>query len=244
MRILRDVVFLGATRNAKLEVYPAPTEAEPVRADVGSEGEYAPWWYVQCADDKVDPARAHPNEQRTTVRGQIDAWINELFPGAAANAEAMLPTGLTRLEFKTGRAGAWAKPANVGYGLGYAFPLIVALTIAAPGQVVVVDSPEAHLHPRAQSQMGRMLAFFAAAGVQVIVETHSDHVLSGIRLSIKEGGLPGDRAAIHFFSGVDAITPGVTTLSVDRDGNLDAWPEGFFDQADRDLSALASWVGS
>lgn len=237
--LIRDVIFLGATRGSRMDIHPSPDDAEPVHADVGFEGQHAAWWYVRTADDAVDPTRRHPDDERITVRAQVDAWLGSLFPGGSANAEAILGTGLSRFTLKMGRTGDWSRPANIGYGLSYAFPLIVALLIARPGQIIVVDSPEAHLHPRAQSQMGQMLARFAGAGVQILIETHSDHVLSGIRLGVRAGTLRPDQVDIHFFSGVSPEANGVVSTRIDERGRLSAWPEGFFDQADVDLTELA-----
>lgn len=237
---IRDVLFLSATRHGRQDIFPSPDDADPVHADVGSEGQFAPWWYVRMADEQVDPARHHPDDPSITLRAQVDAWLGHLFPGAAANAETIAGTGYSRLEFRVGRTSAWSRPANIGYGLSYAFPLIVALLAARPGQIVVVDSPEAHLHPRAQSRMGAMLARFAHAGIQLLVETHSDHVLSGARLAVRNGALPSDKLAVHFFSGTsNEGDNGIISPTVLRDGGLSDWPEGFFDQAEIDLMTLA-----
>lgn len=236
--MIRDVVFLGATRDSRMDIHSAPDDAEPVHGDVGFEGQHAAWWYVRMADNPVDAARRHPEDDRITVRAQVDAWLGALFPGAGANAEAIAGTGLSKFALRMGRTGDWSRPANIGYGLTYAFPLIVALLVARTGQIVVVDSPEAHLHPRAQSRMGQMLAQFAAAGVQILIETHSDHVLSGIRLGVRAKLLRPDQVDIHFFSGVSE-TNGVISTNVDERGMLSAWPDGFFDQADVDLAELA-----
>jgi len=124
--------------------------------------------------------------------------------------------------------------------MSYAFPLLVALICAAPGQMVIVDSPEAHLHPRAQSVMGRILAWFAAAGVQVIVESHSDHLLSGVRLSVREGLLRADKAAVHFFGSTSKGEKAFREkIAIAEDGSIANWPEGFFDQAIADLIGLS-----
>jgi predicted ATPase len=101
-----------------------------------------------------------------------------------------------------------------------------------------VDSPEAHLHPSAQSEMGRILAHFAGAGVQIIVETHSDHLLNGTRLAIKEGRLPNSSLQVHFFTRATPSGHGVISPPVDPEGRIYEWPAGFFDQSEKDLSLL------
>jgi predicted ATPase len=89
--------------------------------------------------------------------------------------------------------------------------------------------------------MGQFLANVALAGVQVIVETHSDHVLNGIRRSVKEEELKPEQVNIHFFRPRSKDTPQIISPQLDRFGNLDAWPDGFFDQFDKDMNYFADW---
>lgn len=241
---IRDTIVVGATRTGLLEAYPHPSDPDLPPGDVGLYGEHAPFCYAERADDEVDPRRRHPEDETETVRGQIDAWLGALFPGATGYAEALRDVALFALRFRIGRSASELRPANVGYGLSYAFPLLVAFLTAKPGSVLVIDSPEAHLHPRAQSMMGRIIAQMAAAGLRIFVETHSDHLLSGIRLGVREGLLGADQSIVHFFrnpTGPDG-NPDIATLRIAEDGGISDWPEGFFDQAERDLALLAGWV--
>ena len=109
----------------------------------------------------------------------------------------------------------------------------------------MIENPEVHLHPAGQAAMGEFLAEVAAAGVQVILETHSDHVLNGIRRAVKKGVLAPDDAALHFFRlQQDDEQEGAVLVEspiLDRDGNVDMWPEGFFDQFDKDMNYFAGW---
>lgn len=239
---IESVVFLGASRYSQQEVFPAPDDADPVNGDVGNEGQFAPWLYVKFADNEVDELRRSPNETAVTFRAQVDAWLGHLFPGGHANAEAISSTSFTRLEFRIGRGGRWSRPSNIGYGLSYAFPLVVALLAARKGQTVVIDSPEAHLHPRAQSRLGEMLGQISSAGVQILVETHSDHILSGVRLSVQRKVLKAEELNVHFFSGsVSESENGIVSPAIYSDGRLSDWPDGFFDQAENDLLELAKF---
>ena len=93
--------------------------------------------------------------------------------------------------------------------------------------------------------MGLFLAEVAAAGVQVVVETHSDHVLNGVRRAVKDGTLPSDNVGVHFFRArlddSEDGRPQVESPVLDSHGNVDFWPEGFFDQFDRDMNYFAGW---
>jgi len=106
--------------------------------------------------------------------------------------------------------------------------------------VVIIDSAEAHLHPRAQSAVGRFLGQMAGAGLQVLVETHSDHLLNGIRLAVRDSLIRSRDVALHFFEAGGA-TGQVTSLAIDDNGAISDWPEGFFDQTERDLAILSGW---
>lgn len=240
---VRSTIYLSSARNVGAELYPSPQREAFVPLDVGPSGEFAPWWYVQIADDEISPERRHPTEERITIRGQIDAWLNELFPGVSANVEAVAKTSLSRLEFRIGKSSDWHRPTNTGFGLSYVFPLLVALTTMSPGQVIIVESPEAHLHPRAQSRMGEILARFAGSGLQILIESHSDHILSGIRMGVRKRLLKSQDCAIHFFQGENSINGhvGIVSPSVDENGQLDSWPDGFFDQFEKDLNVLTGW---
>ena len=238
---LRKTTFISAHRETRQDAYPVPRSSAHIRGDVGHSGEFAPYWYLEFADDKVSPERRHPEDNRETVRAQVDAWLNELFPGARAKAERLAEDAPVHLSFSLDQTSPWSKPANVGYGLSYAFPMLVTLLTAELGSTVVIDSAEAHLHPRAQSAVGRLLARVASSGLQVLVESHSDHLLNGIRLAVRDALLEPAETAIHFFNRPDQ-TSSVTTVAMDRAGAISDWPKGFFDQTECDLAALSGWT--
>jgi predicted ATPase len=118
-------------------------------------------------------------------------------------------------------------------------PIITACLASSKDRVLLIENPEAHLHPSGQSLMGTFIAQAVSAGVQIIVETHSDHVLNGVRKAVKNHILSRDKVAIHFFS--PSVKDQVISPLIDQRGNLDAWPQGFFDQFDIDTSSLIGW---
>ena len=237
---LRSTTYLSAARAVPLDSFPVPRTASRLAGDVGAAGEFAPYWYVEYADEDVAPARRRPTVASATVRGQVDAWLGQLFPEARASVDRLAADAPVRLSFSLSRTSPWARSANVGFGLSYAFPMLVALLTREEGSIIVVDSAEAHLHPRAQSAVGRLLGQMAGAGLQIFVETHSDHLLSGVRLAVRDGLVQPDDVALHFV-GQNGVPGQVTTLAVDKNGTVSDWPEGFFDQAENDLAILSGW---
>jgi predicted ATPase len=110
---------------------------------------------------------------------------------------------------------------------------------APPGALLLLENPEAHLHPQGQSALGHLIAQCASDGVQVIVETHSDHLLNGVRLAVKSKTIGDEEVALHFFSrSVETGEATVQSPAILKNGRLSNWPKGFFDQWGKDIDAL------
>jgi predicted ATPase len=120
----------------------------------------------------------------------------------------------------------------------YALPVVTANIGTETGGLVAVENPEAHIHPKGQAAIGDLLTLAAATGLQVIVETHSDHILNGVRLAVKRKAIDAEKVKVHFFTRSDSGEPTVTSPTIGADGHLSKWPSDFFDQWDRDLDAL------
>ncbi len=158
-------------------------------------------------------------------------------------AEWFPNTSVTRLRFKSpGIRTEWVRAPNTGFGISYVLPIVVAALRTEVDGLLLVENPEAHLHPVGQSMIGRFLAQVAADGTQIFLETHSDHVLNGIRVAVAEGRatLSPDQTVMHFFKSEDDDGPIHQSMKLNRTGQLSAWPTGFFDQTQIDLAVLAS----
>lgn len=163
------------------------------------------------------------------------------FPGYRMEVQQPQRSNAVTLGIRMSDDTEFHRPAHTGFGLTQSLPIVVAALSASEGDIILIENPEVHLHPAGQALMGRFLADVAHAGVQVFVETHSDHVLNGIRRSVKDGKLSAGQVAIHFFQARSAGQPQVASPMLDDSGNIDSWPEGFFDQFDIDANYFAGW---
>jgi predicted ATPase len=167
--------------------------------------------------------------------------MRTFFPGCRLDVQPVPQANAVTLGIRTSDDTDFHRPVHVGFGLTQVLPLVVAALAGHPGDLLLIENPEVHLHPAGQALMGHFLAEVAASGVQVVVETHSDHVLNGIRRAVKGGVLPHDRTALHFFRPRNGDLDQVVSPTLDRDGNIDMWPDGFFDQFDKDMNHFAGW---
>ncbi len=145
------------------------------------------------------------------------------------------PVDGTKVELRVGRLPLVAKGGNkdlvsiadVGFGVSQTLPVIVALLVAEPGQLVYLEQPEIHLHPRAQTALAQLLSDAAKRGVRVVVETHSSLLLLGVQSLVAEGTLPTNLVKLHWFSrNADGMTE-VTSTDLDETGAFGDWPEDF-----------------
>ncbi|MEV1007593.1 DUF3696 domain-containing protein [Streptomyces sp. NPDC049881] len=233
--------YLHADRIAPAEFYPRNHQVAVGRGFLGVRGEHTVNFLRHHARQEVPegPLR-HPRATSALLLDQTIAWMGELCPGVDIEADAIEGTDAVRLSYGfTGPEGASRRrrPGNVGFGLTYALPIVVACLTARPGSLVLLENPEAHLHPHGQTRMASLAAAAAAHGAQLIVESHSDHVLNGARLAVKHGRLTPEQLVLHYFRG-DGSGAAVVSPRVDRDGLLDQWPEGFFDELENTLDQL------
>ena len=237
-RRLRDLTYITAERVGPQEAY--VLEDPHVVNVVGPRGEHAVSVLHWGRDEPVSADLALPDAPASRFR-QVEQRMRTLFPGCTLDLQQAPRANAVTLGLRTSDDTGFHLPAHTGFGLTQCLPIVVAALSASPEDILLVENPEIHLHPAGQALMGQFMADVARAGMQVFVETHSDHVLNGIRRSVKAGRLAADRVAIHFFRARSENRPQVVSPAMDDSGNLDSWPEGFFDQFDKDASYFAGW---
>lgn len=130
-------------------------------------------------------------------------------------------------------------PFNLGSGMSYLAKVLILCFLAKPGDVVMIENPEIHLHPRAQSRLGEFFAFMASKGIQLIIETHCEHLLSSLRYQVYTERLRPDDVILYYKA--DDKTPfeplriNKSGRYTDTEGNQRNFPTGFFDVSVRQL---------
>jgi predicted ATPase len=143
---------------------------------------------------------------------------------------------LELLDFQTGES---RDLTNVGVGVSQLLPVIVMCLLAQPGELVLLEQPELHLHPAPQQILGDFLLGIIDTGRQVIVETHSEYLVNRLRLRMAEDqyGSVNEAVQLLYANRRDGETR-FDALRANRFGSLEDWPEGFFDQAPRESEAI------
>lgn len=249
--------FIQADRMTPAAQYDQASTPDQQRGWLGCGGEFTVDYLHRNEQKRVSDRRHCPGDvfgldpsllkliaPTGRLADQTAAWLQMLSPGVRLRAIPVDLADVTSLRFQytsteIASGGREHRPSNVGFGLTYSLPIIVACLAADRGGLLLLENPEAHLHPRGQAALGRLLAMCCADGVQVIVETHSDHLLNGVRVAVKQHAIDAESVALHYFS--RDVRSGESRIESPRvlpDGQLDCWPEGFFDQWDKSLDAL------
>lgn len=165
-----------------------------------------------------------------------EEWLNVIIPDTKIQYSVDVEKNITTVMLQN--QGEFHLPIATGFGITYVLPIIVQALAASmiKNSVLIVENPEAHLHPLSQSRLGKFLALVAVNGVQVVLETHSEHIVDGCRIQVaKEKQC--ENMNIVFFEKKDNNSV-YKNINIEDNGELEEWPEGFFDQKRADLREL------
>jgi predicted ATPase len=212
--------------------------------EVGEKGENVLSYLTRFSDGGVtvpEGLRREGYELYSGIKEQVVAWLGMICPGLRFDYSIVPNADIVFSTFSGFRA------KDVGFGLSYTLPIIVSvlgnsiIKNVDPNRtrILLIENPEAHLHPKGQTEMGVFLARAAFCGLQVVVETHSDHLLNGVRIAIKNKQVEHTSAIVHFFEyDTKEELSRHYPIFIDGDGVLDEWPNGFFDENEKNLFRL------
>lgn len=219
--------------------------------DFGINGEYAWQYFVENRLKSVSNKKLqHPNEDSLLLKDQINAWLSEISPNIEVNA-FYDPNDSTKIiaeyQFKfLNEANVFDstpafKPKNVGFGISYTFSVLLALLTAEKNDLLIIENPESHLHPKGQSKIAELMCLVAQNDVQIFCETHSDHIINGTRVGIINKSIEVEKVKIHYlYRENDALTTKAEQIKINEDAKLEynENTNGFFDQIQIDLRKI------
>ena len=128
----------------------------------------------------------------------------------------------------------WVDLPDVGFGISQVLPVLVQCFYALPRSIIIIEQPEIHLHPSAQSTLADVVIDVINSkengddrNIQLIIETHSEHFLRRLQRRIAEGDIDGEKVSAYF-ANIDKTPAMLEPLQIDQFGNIRNWPEHFF----------------
>jgi predicted ATPase len=213
---------------------------------IGTKGEYTGHFLNVYGRKPIPIANlAYPQAKSMDLIDQVEGWMREVSPGTRITINSYPDIGMTNSQYSYGDSNL-RRSTNVGFGISYTLPILVAVLSSEPGTLILIENPEAHLHPKGQAKIGELLALAASCDIQVVIETHSDHVLNGIRVAVHDGKLHPGYVQLHYLQRKEnrGLTfTEVVSPHIDRNGRIDKWPDNFFDEWDKSLDALLEPAG-
>nr|NJM01813.1 DUF3696 domain-containing protein [Desulfobacula sp.] len=240
----KNFQYLSADRISPKSAYEASDYYINDLNSIGNHGEYTAHYIAEKGLTPI-PIKAlkHRSAASFSLLDNLDKWMSEISPGIRIHTQlhqAMNTVSLSYAFEQGAELTADFKPENVGFGLTFVLPVVTAVLRAKPGDMIIVENPEAHLHPGGQSVLGRLCSIAANSGVQLFIESHSDHFLNGVRVAVKNGLISNRDVRLFYLerSVTDLHESLVVMPEIDAQGKIDVWPRGFFDETDRQLENL------
>jgi predicted ATPase len=237
--------YLSADRISPKTTYEVSDYAVNQNRSLGIKGEYTAHFIAVNGSKNISiAALAHPDAATASIIDNLNAWMSEITPGTRVIAKLIPEINQASLHYQFASASEMTepfRPENVGFGLTYVLPVVLAVLAARAGDILMIENPESHLHPGGQSLMGKMMSIAAQNGVQIFIETHSDHFFNGVRNAVKSNYIQPDNIKTVFLTrdpDSDQHNAIVHPVSINANGRVEYWPPGFFDEWEKSLDSL------
>lgn len=237
-RFLSDsIVYLGPLRASPKATYGLGSGIENANIPLGESGEFTAKKLFNEKNLKRYPVPDNGIivDRRITLEEAVSLWYQEL---------CIAPEVTDKIEVQApGRQGYLLNIgsrtlANVGFGVSQILPVITLCLITAPGSLILLEQPELHLNPGMQQKLADFLLEMVKTGRQIIVETHSEYLIT--RLRRRAATIENDHSyfGIIFAERDEKEGTSYRTVNVNESGDLSEWPKGFFDHVSEDLRVL------
>lgn len=193
---------------------------------------------LKSTDRYLNTTRLKKQKSITSIHSLVNLWLSHITE-VDINIDSIQQENGTAHIYFTNDEIELISPFNLGSGMSYLAKVLILCFLAKPDDVVMIENPEIHLHPRAQSRLGEFFAFMASKGIQLIIETHCEHLLSSLRYQVYTERLRPDDVILYYKA--DDKTP-FEPLRINKNGRYTDtedkqrnFPTGFFDVSVRQL---------
>ncbi|QEP43539.1 hypothetical protein D5085_10645 [Ectothiorhodospiraceae bacterium BW-2] len=222
-----DYYYLSANRLGPEEVSQADKHLK-----IGEQGQFVLATFEALKDKPIEDALTVTAASAQTLKAQTAWWLSEILDLQLALKSEKITSSSVKNSFDFGEIGT-ISPLNTGAGNSYLAKIIIMGLVAKPGQFLLIENPEIHLHPKAQAKIALFIAHLVSAGVQVIIETHSEHLLNRLRYQIYQQHLLSKQVAIYYKADerapFESLYINAQGHFVNNTGQLQTFPSGFFD---------------
>lgn len=203
-------------------------------------GEYAVYFLSRFGQENIPVASlAYENSSSMSLKSQTELWMGEISEGVRLQVDQNGNQYDLKFGYeKPGKPTVYHSAMNTGFGISYVLAIVVAVLSAKPGSLLLIENPEAHIHPSGQSALMRLLSLAAANGIQIVLETHSDHIVNGALVNWKLQKYDRDRLSVYYFDRDESLNASPIKLNIAESGRIHNAPTGFFDQMRSDLEVL------
>lgn len=206
---------------------------------IGAHGQYAYAYLAAHGQDPIEEAAFAYDSKKIgmSLKNQVNYWLGYLM-GYYIQVNPVEDLDEVVVTFSNASNNQYHRAKHVGTGITYMAMLIISALSCHKGDTLIVENPEIHLHPRAQSGFMEFLTYLCKNGLQVLLESHSDHIYNGIRKCVKKKELKKEDAVIYFFELDENLQTRTQRIRLNGEGAEENHPYGMFDQFDDDLDEL------
>ena len=202
---------------------------------IGSDGSFAMSYLNAHASEPLDKDMCK-NSQDFTLLGQVNWWLKYIVD-VEVETEEIIGADALKASYSTD-SGVRVRPQNIGSGISYLISVIIICFAAPEDSIIVLENPEIHLHPTAQSKVCDFLYFISKHNRQLFIETHSDHIFNGFRAGIATGEIEQEIVKTYFVSLNNEHTTDVELVKFGRFGRIENQRKDLFDQFDIDMNKM------
>lgn len=171
---------------------------------LGIDGEYAFSYLMRHETEPVADELVRNKENSTnSLYEQVNYWLNYIV-GTNLIMRDIKKTNYLQVKYNNNPANLnseamYSRPINVGSGISYLITILITCLASDKDDIIIIENPEIHLHPKAQSRLCEFLYFISSSGRQLFVETHSDHIFNGVRVGISNKTMKEKYIKVNFF---------------------------------------------